>query len=287
MIRACRAAFVLLTAASPVLTQDFEVAKMQLLAKGYTFTEGPAWSKDGYLIFSDIPSDKLLKWVPGHEVEVFRSDAHGPSGNAFDAQGRLYTCETRSRRLTRTDKSGKVEVLADQFEGKHLNAPNHVAVSKSDHVYFTDPAFGSQRDHRELDFNGVYHLPPKGPLKLIAKFTTRPNGIAISPNGRILYVTNSDEHNVRAYDLDHNGDAANEHVLIANLKAPPLGLATDDKGNLYIAAAGVEIYSPDGKPLRTIALHEQVSATGFGEADLKTLFVTARGNIYRARFEAQ
>ena len=283
MIRACRAAL-LLAAASLIFAQEFEVAKMQLLAKGYTFTEGPAWSKEGYLIFSDIPGDKLLKWVPGHEVEILRADAHGPCGNAFDAQGRLYTCETRARRVTRTDKSGKIEVLADQFEGKRLNAPAHLAVSKTDHVYFTDPAFGSQVDHRELDFNGVYHLPPKGPLKLIAKFPTRPNGIAISPNGRTLYVTNSDEHNVRAYDLDRNGDTSNERVIIANLKSPPLGLTTDDKGNLYVAAGGIEIYSPDGKLLHSMPLHEQAAAAAFGETDLKTLFVTARGYVYRARF---
>lgn len=283
MIRACRAAL-LLAAASLIFAQEFEVAKMQLLAKGYTFTEGPAWSKEGYLIFSDIPGDKLLKWVPGHEVEILRADAHGPCGNAFDAQGRLYTCETRARRVTRTDKSGKIEVLADQFEGKRLNAPAHLAVSKTDHVYFTDPAFGSQVDHRELDFNGVYHLPPKGPLKLIAKFPTRPNGIAISPNGRTLYVTNSDEHNVRAYDLDRNGDTSNERVIIANLKSPPLGLTTDDKGNLYVAAGGIEIYSPDGKLLHSMPLHEQAAGAAFGETDLKTLFVTARGYVYRARF---
>ena len=283
MMRALCAAF---AAASVLLAQDFEVARMQLLAKGYTFTEGPAWSKDGYLIFSDVPSDRLLKWVPGHDVEVFRSDAHGPSGNAFDAQGRLYTCESRARRVTRTDKNGKIEILADQWEGKHFNAPAHIAVSKTDQVYFTDPAFGSQVDRRELDFNGVYHLPPKGPLKLVARSATRPNGIAVAPNGRTLYVANSDDHNVRAYDIDKNGDTSNERVLIAGLKAPPLGLTTDEKGDLVVAAAGILIYSPEGKLLHTMPIHEIPSASAFGEADLKSLFVTARGMVYRARLEA-
>src|ERR1700722_1810319 len=163
-----------------LVAQDFAGVKLELTAKGYTFTEGPAWSPVGeYLIFSDLPTDRLIKWTPGHEPEIFRSDAHGPSGNAFDAQGRLYTCETRSRRVTRTDKTGKVEVLAERWEGKRLNAPNGIVVSKSDHVYFTDPAFGEQQDHRELGFFGVYHIPPKGPMKLAAKWTTRPNGIAL------------------------------------------------------------------------------------------------------------
>src|SRR5215831_5758678 len=116
--------------AVPVSPQDFSEIKFDQLAKDYTFTEGPAWSKDGYIIFSDTPSDRLLKWVPGHAIEVFREDAHGPSGNAFDAQGRLYTCETRARRVTRTEKSGNIEVLAERWEGKRLNAPNGIAVAK-------------------------------------------------------------------------------------------------------------------------------------------------------------
>jgi len=126
--------------------QDFSDIVFSKLADGYRFTEGPAWSKDGYLIFSDTPSDRLLKWAPGHATEVFRADAHGPSGNAFDADGRLYTCETHLGRVTRTDKKGKIEVLADQWEGKRLNAPSDIVVSKSGHVYFTDPAFGEQSD---------------------------------------------------------------------------------------------------------------------------------------------
>lgn len=283
MIRAVRAGCFLLGLAAAIPAQQFEVVKVMGLGKGYTFTEGPAWSKDGYLIFSDLAEDTLFKWKPGAEIEVFRSDAHGPSGNAFDSQGRLYTCETRTRRVTRTDKNGKIEVLAEQFEGKRLNAPDHVAVSKSDHVYFTDPAFGGQSDHRELDFYGVYRIPSKGVVKLVAKATGRPNGIALSPNGRTLYVTNSDDHNVRAYDIDRDGDAANERVLIPGIKAAPMGITTDDKGNLYVAAGGVAIYTPEGRRIQVIELHEPASACAFGETDLRTLFITARGNVYRVR----
>jgi gluconolactonase len=130
--------------------------KFERLAQGYRFAEGTAWSKEGgYLVFSDTPSDRLLKWVPGTEVAVYRTDAHGPAGNAFDAQGRLYTCETRTRRVTRTDKNGKIEVLAESWEGK-LNAPSCCRL-RTGHVCFTDPAFGEQSDRRELDFHGVYH----------------------------------------------------------------------------------------------------------------------------------
>src|SRR4051794_28333670 len=105
------------------VAQDFGEMKFERLAQGYRFTEGPAWSKEGYLVFSDIPSDRILKWVPGNPVEVYRTAAHGPAGNAFDSQGRLYTCETHTRRVTRTDKNGKIEVLADKWEGKRFNAP--------------------------------------------------------------------------------------------------------------------------------------------------------------------
>ena len=253
------------------------------IAAGYRFTEGAAWSKDGYLIFSDTPNDRLLKWVPGHMAEVFRENANGPSGNAFDAQGRLYTCETRPRRVIRTDRNGHVEVLADRWEGKRLNAPSGIVVSKAGHIYFTDPAFGYQSDQRELDFYGVYHIPPKGPMQLARKLAGRPHGIALSPNGRILYVSNADEHDIRAYELDRNGEVSGERTLISGLETVPGGLTVDEAGNLYVGLKGIAIYNPDGRRLRTIGLSDPVSSAAFGEGDMKSLFVTAHGTVYRFR----
>ncbi|PWU05265.1 MAG: gluconolactonase [Terriglobia bacterium] len=265
------------------LAQDFSRVSIGKIAAGYRFTEGAAWSKEGYVIFSDTPGDQLLKWVPGHAPELFREGAHGPSGNAFDAQGRLYTCETRARRVTRTDKTGRVEVLAERWDGKRLNAPAGIVVSKNGHVYFTDPAFGYQSDHRELDFYGVYHIPLKGPTQVIAKPAGRPHGIAISPNGRVLYVSNADEHNIRAYDLDKNGDVSGERILVSGVAGVPGGMTVDEQGNLYLAANGIAVYSPDGRLLHTIDLREQASGCAFGEADMKSLLVTARGSVYRLR----
>jgi gluconolactonase len=285
-----RAARTCLTAAFFSLlasAQDFSDISLARLADGYRFTEGPAWSKDGYLIFSDTPSDRLLKWTPGHPIEVFRTDAHGPSGNAFDSEGRLCTCETRSRRVTRSDKKGRIEVLADRWEGKRLNAPSGIAVSRSGHVYFTDPAFGEQSDHRELDFYGVYHLPPKGPMKLVAKPAGRPHGIALSPNGRILYVSNSDEHNIRAYDVDRNGDTSGERVLVPRIEGVPGGIGVDEKGNLYVAAKGIAVYSPEGRLIHVIEIKDLPSNCAFGEADYKSFFITARGMVYRARLDVK
>jgi gluconolactonase len=253
------------------------------IAAGYGFTEGAAWSKDGYLIFSDTPNDRLLKWVPGHMAEVFRENANGPSGNAFDAQGRLYTCETRSRRVTRTERNGHIEVLVDRWGGKRLNAPVGIVVNKAGHAYFTDPAFGYQSDQRELDFYGVYHIPPKGPMQLTAKLAGRPHGIAVSPNGRILYVSNADGHDIRAYELDRNGDASEERVLISGFEAVPGAIAVDDAGNLYVGVKGIAVYNSEGRLLHTIGLTDPVSSAAFGEGDMKSLFATARGTVYRFR----
>lgn len=268
--------------------QEYAEVKFEHLGKGYRFTEGPAWNvKDQYLVFSDTPGDRIYKWTPGSAIEVLRSDANGPAGNAFDTQGRLYTCETRARRVTRTDKAGKVEVIADKWEGKRLNAPNGITVSKNGSVYFTDPAFGAQTDQRELDFHGVYHIPPKGPMVLVAKYTSRPHGIALSPNGRTLYVSNADDRNIRAFDLDKNGEASNERVLISKIDGVAGGMAVDEKGLLYVVANGVVVYSPDGKRVHHIDMRDRSSACAFGEADMKSLFLTSRGDVYRARPEAK
>ena len=269
-------------AACRVFAQEPQQYVNEKIATGYRFTEGAAWSKDGFLIFSDTPSDRLLKWVPGRQPEVFRENAHGPAGNAFDAQGRLHTCETRTRRITRTDnKTGATEVLAERWEGKRLNAPAGIAVSKAGHVYFSDPAFGYQSDHRELDFYGVYHVPPKGPMQLVARPMGRPHGVALSPNGRILYISNADERNVRAYDLDRNGEASNDRVLVANVAGIPGGISVDEKGNLYVAASGIAIYNPQGRLMHMIEMHDPVSSCALDEADTRYIFATSRGTVYR------
>jgi gluconolactonase len=260
-----------------------EERQIDRVAGGFRFTEGPAWSREGFLLFSDVPNDQILKYVPGEKPTVFRENSNGANGNAFDAQGRFYSCESRTRRVVRMDKKGSMQVLADKWEGKRLNAPNDIVIRKDGHVYFTDPAFGNQADTRELDFFGVYHITPKGELSLIAKPAGRPNGIAFAPGGHVLYVANSDEHNVRAYDVDHNGDVSGERVVISGVSGVPDGIRVDEKGNIYVAANGVAIYDAHGKLTETIEFSETPANCAFGDSDLQTLYVTARTSLYRVR----
>jgi len=260
-----------------------EERQIDRVAGGFRFTEGPAWSREGFLLFSDVPNDQILKYVPGEKPTVFRENSNGANGNAFDAQGRLYSCESRTRRVVRMDKKGNMQVLADKWEGKRLNAPNDIVIRKDGHVYFTDPAFGNQADTRELDFFGVYHITPKGELGLIAKPAGRPNGIAFAPGGHVLYVANSDEHNVRAYDVDHNGEVSNERVVISGVSGVPDGIRVDEKGNIYVAANAVAMYDAHGKLTETIEFSETPANCAFGDSDLQTLYITARTSLYRVR----
>jgi gluconolactonase len=264
--------------------QDFTDFQVQKVAVGLIYAEGPVWSRDGYLLFSDIPSNRVLKFTPGAGEPVeFRAESNGATGNTFDAQGRLYTCESRARRVTRTDKKGHVDVLADKWQGKRLNAPNDIVVRGDGQAYFTDPAFGNQQDSRELDFYGIYHISKKGDLEVIAKPKGRPNGIALSPNGKVLYVSDSDHHALLAYDLGHAGEASNERVLVKGIEGVPDGVRVDEKGNIYVAAKSLVAYSPDGKPIGEVAMTEKPSNCAFGDADLGTLYITARTSLYRVR----
>src|SRR6185312_3802814 len=269
-----------------VYAQDFSDYKISKVATGYLYVDGPAWSPNGFLVFSDAASNRDWQITPGVKAAVLRENSNGADGNAFDPKGRRYACETHARRVVRI-KKGEDEVLADRWDGKRLNAPNDIAVRKDDQVYFTDPAFGDQRYTRELDFYGVYHLSPKKGLAVIAKPKGRPNGITLSPDGKILYVTNSDEKNVRAYDLAKDGEASNERVLISDIPGVPGGIRCDENGNLYVAAARIFIYSPDGRALGSIEVSERPSNLAFGDPDGKTLYVTARTSVYRVRLDVK
>jgi gluconolactonase len=278
-----RTTVLLLAVSTTLAAQDFSQLQVEEVATGFPGGEGPVWSREGFLVFSDYSRDRLYKYVPGKTPEVYREDSHGANGNAMDRQGRLYSCEYKARRVTRTDRKGRIEVLADRFEGKRFNAPNDIVVRRDGHVYFTDPLF-TALDQRELDFFGVYHVTPRGRIEAIARMQTRPNGITLSPDGKILYVGNTNERNIRAYDLNRNGQASNERVVIADLPGGPDGIRTDANGNLYITSRGVVVYSPSGQLLGRIPLPGNVRNLAFGDHDLRTLYMVGN-SLYRVRVD--
>jgi gluconolactonase len=256
---------------------------IEVVANGMRFADGPVWSLEDFLLFSDAVTDKQHKFTPGKGLSDLGSHPGGTAGNAYDEKGNLYTCEFRERRVTRTAKNGKAEVIAARFEGKRLNAPNDVVVRRDGNVYFTDPAFGNQEDTRELDFNGVFRVTTRGQIEAVAKWKTRPNGVALSPNGRTLYVSDSDGQSIHAFDLDRAGAASNDRIVVSKIPGAPAGLRTDEMGNIYVAAKDVLVYSPQGELVRTIRMTETPSNLAFGDADFSTLYVTARTSVYRIR----
>ena len=256
---------------------------IEVVANGMRFADGPVWSLEDFLLFSDTVTDTQHKFTPGKGVTEIGSRPGGTAGNAYDEKGNLYTCEFRERRVTRTAKNGKADVIAARFEGKRLNAPNDVVVRRDGNVYFTDPAFGNQEDTRELDFNGVFRVTPRGQVEAVAKWKTRPNGLAFSPNGRTLYVSDSDAQSIHAFDLDRAGAASNDRIVVSKIPGAPAGLRTDEMGNIYVAARNVLVYSPQGELLSTIKMGETPSNLAFGDPDFSTLYVTARTSVYRIR----
>ena len=203
----------------------------------------------------------------------------GPTATRWIARDACTSCEYKARRVTRTDRKGRIEVLVDRFEGKRFNAPNDIVVRRDGHVYFTDPLY-TPLDVRDLDFYGIYHVTPGGRIEAIARMQTRPNGVTLSPDGTILYVGN--ERKILAYDLNRNGQASNERVIIADLPGGPDGIRTDAKGNLYLTSSGIAVYSPAGELLGRITLPGVARNLAFGDKDLRTLYMIGN-SLYRVR----
>jgi gluconolactonase len=247
------------------------------------YVDGLAWSRSGFLAAADVRQRKIFRFDPDPHPKVLRDSDGGVSGLAYDLQGRLYMCESETRRITRLDAKGKIETIAENYQGKKFNAPNDIVVRKDGHAYFTDPAFGSAVDQRELDFYGIFHITPKGDIDVLAKWQTRPNGITLSPDGKVLLVSDSDRHTVVAFDLDRTGQSAAQRDLIKGVSGVPGGIRTDVDGHVYVAAKGVAIYSPEGKLQRTLLEGENATNCTFGEGDLESLFIAAHTSLYRVK----
>ena len=251
------------------------------------YGDGIAWSRVGYLVYADVRQGKLFRADSDSNQKVMRQDDGGAEGLAMDFQGRLYICEALNRRVTRLDRQGQIETLADSWQGKKFNSPNDIVVRRDGNVYFTDPAFGSAADHSELGFNGIFHLSPKGDLEIVAQWKTRPNGIAFSPDGRVLYVSDSDRHAIVAFDIDRGGAASNQRDLIKNIEGVPGGIKTDVDGRIYVAALGLAVYAKDGRRERKFLDNEVLSNCAFGDNDFETLYVTSRKGLFRIRLSVK
>jgi gluconolactonase len=248
----------------------------------FGYIEGPVWSKEGFLVFSDMFDSKILKMPSANHPEIYRDNTNGANGNAMDVQGRLYSCERDGRRVVRMEKDGRVTVIAAEYQGKRLNDPNDVVVRRDGQVYFSDPAPKDSLQHFELGYAGVYHVTPGGQISLIAKMP-RPNGVTLTPDGRTLYVADTSERKIMAYDLDAEGNATNERVFISNIDGGPDGLRVAANGNVYIACRGIAIYTPQGQFIKIIEFPEMPANLTFGDNDLQTIYVTARTSVYRVR----
>lgn len=283
-------------------------AQIEVLAAGFEWTEGPVWERQqGFLLFSDIPHNVVHRWQPGEGVSEFLKPAGytgptknysrepGSNGLAFDDQGRLLLCQHGDRRLARLEKDGSFTTLADRYQGKRFNSPNDLALKSDGSIYFTDPPYGLPKGandpSRELDFCGVYRLTPDGQVTLLTKELARPNGLAFSPDEKILYVAQSDPKSAiwRAYDVQADGTLANGRTfadvtsMVGKLKGLPDGLKVDARGNLFATGpGGVLIFAPDGTHLGTIHTGEATANCAFGD-DGSTLYITADLYICRVK----
>ncbi len=271
----------------PVAAQISDEVEVSRVAGGLRYPAGLAWSRDGFLVIADSEKREIYRLDTDQRPKPTHQDANAAQGLAYDNQSRLYICEAATRRLVRLDKRGKFETVAENFEGKKLNSPADVTVRKDGQAYFTDPAFASAIDRRELDFNGVFHVSPKGEIEAIARWQTRPNGIALSPDGKKLFVTDADRHAVVLFDLDSKGVASGQRDFITKIAGVPAGLRVDAEGRVYVGAQGLAIYSADGKLLRTLLDSQRVINCTFGGPELESLFVSTPKDVYRVKSGAK
>jgi gluconolactonase len=246
-------------------------------------------SSGGFLLFSDIPADRIYKWSRQKGVEVFRKPSGNSNGLTYDKSGRLIICEHGNRRVSRIEKDGSYKVLAEKFQGKRLNSPNDVVVKSDGTIYFTDPPYGIKPEQQELPFQGVFRLDPSTKkLTLLAKDFPRPNGLAFSPDEKVLYVADSsiEQSHVRAFNVRSDGTLSNGRVFAeTRSKKPgnPDGIKVDTEGHLHVSASGVWIFDENGKHLGTIETPETPANIAWGDEDWKTLYITARTSLYRIR----
>jgi len=278
-------------------------ATAEKVASGFIFVEGPLWHSEGFLIFSDIPANRIYKIDENGKPEVFMEKSGysgtdspvgeiGTNGLAYDQEGRLLLCQHGNRQVVRIEKDGSQTVLASTYQGKKLNSPNDIVCREDGTIYFTDPSWGleknSNKPQREISFNGVYRYA-KGELYVVDSTLAKPNGIALSPDGNTLYVADISKKWF-SYTLNKDGSVKSKKLFFdasaIHGKGHMDGMKVDVKGNVYATGPdGVMIFSPKGKYLGAVQFEETAANIGWGDADGKTLYATCNTSIYRIKFK--
>jgi gluconolactonase len=264
--------------------------RLEKLHTGTRWAEGPCYFADtGVLIWSDIPNNRMLRYVEGLGVDVFRNPSNCSNGNTRDRQGRLISCEHQTRRVTRTEWDGSITVLAERYQGKRLNSPNDVVVKSDGSIWFTDPPYGIMSDYEgdkslsELDHNYVFRLDPaSNALSVVASDFDKPNGIAFSPDESQLFVADSGQpRHMRVFDVI-DGKRLSGGKVFAECDAGIFdGFRFDTEGNLWTSTkAGVSCYAPGGELLGKIRVPEAVANLTFGGPKRNRLFITATTSLY-------
>ena len=270
------------------LSAILETTQAERLATGFVFTEGPLWHPRGFWYFVDVRASVLYRLTPGGVPEVVRDKTGGGNGTTFDLAGRLVLCEGDNRRVTRTGADGRVEVLMDRYEGKRLNRPNDVVCKSDGSLYFTDPGLRVPLAEREVPHAGVYRIAPGGTSSLVADFEY-PNGLAFSPDERLLYVANTRwTQYIHVLELDARGTMVRRRIFADmssdETEGVPDGMKVDVEGRVYCTGpGGTWVFAPDGTRLGIIRTPQVPANLAFGGPDRRTLLFTARTSVYSLR----
>ena len=271
-----------------------EDAELERLGTGFTFTEGPIWNPEGFLLFSDIPGNTIYRWSSGdQEATPYRRPSGHANGNTLDLQGRLVSCEHSGRRVSVAPIGKEALAHTDRFEGKLYNSPNDVVVHSSGAVYFTDPTYGITGAARglgepgavqELPCQGVYRIAPDGRVTRLHDGFSQPNGLAFSPDERVLYVGDSQDKIINRYDVQADGTLTNEALFVDmsgdERPGAPDGMKVDEAGRLWTTGAGgVWVVEADGTVLGQFETNEHAANLCFGGPDFTTLFLCTRTTI--------
>jgi gluconolactonase len=270
--------------------------RVEQVATGFGFTEGPVWDKARrQIIWSDMKDDHVRCWSTDRGVQTYRKPSNKANGNTYDSQGRLVSCEHGTSRVVREERDGTLTVLASHWQGKELNSPNDIVVKSDGAIYFSDPTFGRIREDvgiprpLTLDFRGVYRIDPSGALSVVVDDFEQPNGLCFSLDEKRLFINDTPRKHIRVFDVQPDGGIANGRVFgetTGEAPGAPDGMKLDSLGRLYCTGpGGIHVFDHDGRCLGVILTPERPTNMAWGDDDLRTLYITAQTSLYRARLE--